>query len=159
MFIWSNKTNAVPPANPEGVNIPVIYGKGRDSYTQRSNQEQKLFDKEQRRKKYLLPKTILYPYDRFIKKEFIAFCKTHKYYDRLQVLKWFTGKNRKSKLSYETRRAHINRITKDATCILCDGMADAWHHVILVSKGGGNEDNNLVPVCKECHKKIHPWMK
>lgn len=28
------------------------------------------------------------------------------------------------------------------------------HHVIPVCKGGSNERNNLMAVCKDCHKKL-----
>ena len=30
------------------------------------------------------------------------------------------------------------------------------HHIKSLSKGGTNEYSNLVTICRECHKKIHP---
>ena len=29
------------------------------------------------------------------------------------------------------------------------------HHIVPVNRGGGNEDSNLMSVCKSCHNKIH----
>lgn len=35
-----------------------------------------------------------------------------------------------------------------------DGQLDI-HHIVPVSQGGGDEPNNLITLCRECHKKRH----
>lgn len=32
------------------------------------------------------------------------------------------------------------------------------HHVIQVQHGGGNHTANLVSLCRECHRRVHPWI-
>lgn len=45
-------------------------------------------------------------------------------------------------------------------CEICKGKGK-WvrsvetHHIIPVSEGGTNNDENLLAVCRECHDKIH----
>ena len=46
-------------------------------------------------------------------------------------------------------------------CINCkneEGPLD-HHHVVPISAGGTNRLTNIRIVCRECHSKIHPWMK
>lgn len=33
-----------------------------------------------------------------------------------------------------------------------------WHHVIHVEHGGSSAPANLVGICHECHRSIHPWL-
>lgn len=33
------------------------------------------------------------------------------------------------------------------------------HHIVPLSRGGTNRDENLVTLCDECHKRIHPHMR
>jgi putative transposon-encoded protein len=40
-------------------------------------------------------------------------------------------------------------------CKKCDGYGDNVHHIIPRSKGGSDEMNNLMTLCKKCHMKIH----
>lgn len=39
-----------------------------------------------------------------------------------------------------------------------DGQLEV-HHILPVSKGGGDEQQNLITLCKKCHKKRHKDMK
>lgn len=41
------------------------------------------------------------------------------------------------------------------TCYLCKGKAVHWHHIVLLSRGGHDSKDNLVPLCELCHKKVH----
>lgn len=51
------------------------------------------------------------------------------------------------------------RFYKDALpCYVCDGSPTIRHHVVPLSQGGRNKDNNIVPLCNSCHKQVHPWM-
>lgn len=50
------------------------------------------------------------------------------------------------------------------TCQHCgwksyDGRGLNVHHIVPRSRGGSDEPNNLVVLCKECHARIHPHMK
>jgi hypothetical protein len=33
-----------------------------------------------------------------------------------------------------------------------------WHHVIQVQHGGSNNPHNLVSLCNDCHRRVHPWL-
>jgi hypothetical protein len=33
-----------------------------------------------------------------------------------------------------------------------------WHHVIQVQHGGSNTPRNLVRLCHDCHRRVHPWL-
>lgn len=45
-------------------------------------------------------------------------------------------------------------------CLVCKvKKADCIHHIILLKHGGTNGKNNLLPICNNCHKKIHDWLK
>jgi hypothetical protein len=46
-------------------------------------------------------------------------------------------------------------------CWCCAGETErrSWHHVIQVQHGAANSRKAMVPVCDECHRAIHPWMK
>jgi 5-methylcytosine-specific restriction enzyme A len=60
---------------------------------------------------------------------------------------WDKIKNRKFWLDNKT------------TCYICTKRAKHRHHVIPLGKGGKTKRNNLVPLCKSCHCKVHPHMK
>lgn len=32
------------------------------------------------------------------------------------------------------------------------------HHIIQVQHGGSSTPRNMVAICHECHRKIHPWL-
>ena len=43
-------------------------------------------------------------------------------------------------------------------CRMCgksEGLADV-HHIIKRSQGGGDDMDNLILLCRECHNKQHP---
>ena len=48
---------------------------------------------------------------------------------------------------------------KDRCCFCCPAPASCWHHVIQLNHGGRNTRKNLVPICRECHRIIHPWLQ
>lgn len=43
-------------------------------------------------------------------------------------------------------------------CYVCGGWAHVRHHVIPLAQNGRNKQNNIVPLCSECHAKVHPWL-
>ena len=40
-------------------------------------------------------------------------------------------------------------------CQYCGGDTEHVHHLIPIAVGGDNRENNLIPLCLECHGKIH----
>ena len=49
-------------------------------------------------------------------------------------------------------------VIKGQSCYCCESQAQVRHHVTPLSKGGRNKDNNIVPLCRRCHEKVHPWL-
>ena len=47
---------------------------------------------------------------------------------------------------------------KGTTCINCSKNVQdniIFHHVIPLTIGGTNKDSNIVPLCEDCHNKLH----
>jgi hypothetical protein len=44
-------------------------------------------------------------------------------------------------------------------CFVCFQITTHRHHIIQIQNGGSNEPENIIPICHECHCKVHPWMK
>lgn len=62
-------------------------------------------------------------------------------------------------LSYHVRRIPSRLHLKPGEkCYVCDGLATLRHHVIQVKNGGRSKLNNMVPLCRNCHSKIHPHL-
>lgn len=40
-------------------------------------------------------------------------------------------------------------------CEACCGVADDSHHIVSRGAGGGDEDWNLMPLCRRCHREVH----
>ncbi|MGR3302878.1 MAG: HNH endonuclease signature motif containing protein [Candidatus Scalindua sp.] len=61
------------------------------------------------------------------------------------------------KLKYQTV-VHYSKIV--AICGLCqDVYAEQRHHIIQLQNGGYNGCKNLIALCDDCHRIIHPWME
>ncbi len=75
----------------------------------------------------------------------------------------------KSRYSPKKTRSQYNYLKKskfrkksmnvDRPCSVCQSKATEIHHVIQIQHGGRNDKRNLVPICNDCHCKIHPWME
>ncbi|MGL4759566.1 MAG: HNH endonuclease [Patescibacteria group bacterium] len=57
--------------------------------------------------------------------------------------------------AYETQRRHT--LLRDGKrCTICNSKSDLTvHHIVHRSKGGTNNNINLITVCQTCHRKIH----
>jgi HNH endonuclease len=45
-------------------------------------------------------------------------------------------------------------------CRLCRrAKAQLLHHIVQLQNGGHNHRLNLISLCHDCHKKIHPWLQ
>lgn len=65
-----------------------------------------------------------------------------------------------TKSYYTQRRRSIkSKLPFETLCFVCK-KEEAYcnHHIQLLINGGSNEDYNLIPICKSCHKKIHDWI-
>ena len=60
-------------------------------------------------------------------------------------------------MSQQTRNSRIIKtyISKYPTCEFCGKDAEEVHHIIPVVKGGTDKEENLMSLCKNCHKTIH----
>lgn len=63
----------------------------------------------------------------------------------------------------EIRRQHetgTNHYARRKECLGCkDTQRNLYlHHIIEVQNGGSNCVRNIVPLCFECHKFLHPWL-
>lgn len=59
---------------------------------------------------------------------------------------------------YNQRRNEKNKILNHTSCFVCGKPAYCMHHIVPLCRGGNNLYSNLIPVCKDCHKKIHPFI-
>ena len=82
------------------------------------------------------------------------------------LLKWANvQKPTKDVRSLAERRAAYYRGNPRGTtlvgqCWACSGWADVFnHHIVQLQNGGTNHHRNLVRICGECHRVIHPWLR
>ncbi len=47
---------------------------------------------------------------------------------------------------------------KHLSCFVCGDWATARHHIIQLQNGGEANRRNVVNLCHDCHRRIHPWM-
>lgn len=61
---------------------------------------------------------------------------------------------KKRKLSAEFRRARSEIKKRRIKCRVCnEEYATELHHIIAVENGGTDDIENLMPLCRECHKE------
>jgi 5-methylcytosine-specific restriction endonuclease McrA len=41
------------------------------------------------------------------------------------------------------------------TCVLCFGDGNHPHHIVPRSAGGEDVEENIVPLCTDCHRDVH----
>lgn len=44
---------------------------------------------------------------------------------------------------------------RDKWCVICGSQGHDVHHVVYRSRGGKDAENNLVLLCRDCHRAIH----
>ena len=63
-------------------------------------------------------------------------------------------------VGYFLRRKIFRGVKKtQCNCKVCGKKTTTKHHIILLKDGGLNEKINLMPICYDCHKKVHPWIR
>lgn len=60
----------------------------------------------------------------------------------------------------DVRRGSRRFPSATGSCWCCQvKRATLWHHIIQIQHGGRNKARNRVPLCRLCHRKIHPWIE
>ncbi|MCX5880337.1 MAG: HNH endonuclease signature motif containing protein [Deltaproteobacteria bacterium] len=59
----------------------------------------------------------------------------------------------KRELSTEFKKARREMIERKTKCHECEDYAADLHHIIAVEDGGTDDIENLMPLCKKCHKE------
>jgi hypothetical protein len=59
----------------------------------------------------------------------------------------------KREISMEFMKARREMIERRTKCHECEDYATELHHIIAVEDGGTDDIENLMPLCKECHKE------
>ena len=59
----------------------------------------------------------------------------------------------KRKISKEFKKARREMIERRTKCHECENYATELHHIVAVEDGGTDDIENLMPLCKECHKE------
>lgn len=67
----------------------------------------------------------------------------------------FDSVNRRKSFVFYRDNGGLPRISTKK-CYVCEfKVANHWHHIVPIRKGGDDTDRNLVPLCVGCHKKVH----
>jgi 5-methylcytosine-specific restriction endonuclease McrA len=84
---------------------------------------------------------------------------------RLELLKEFDKQHSRRSISKQeltSRRQdfkqskHFNYFKEN--CKVCLKFPVIRHHLIELQHGGLNVYSNIMPLCRECHATIHPWL-
>lgn len=59
----------------------------------------------------------------------------------------------KRKISEEFKKVRREMIERKTKCHECENYATELHHIIAFEDGGTDDIENLMPLCKECHKE------
>ncbi len=59
----------------------------------------------------------------------------------------------KREISTEFKKARSEMIERKTKCHECEDYATELHHITAVEDGGTDDIENLMPLCKKCHKE------
>lgn len=59
----------------------------------------------------------------------------------------------KREISAEFKKARREMIERKTKCHECEDYATDLHHIVAVEDGGKDDIENLMPLCKKCHKE------
>ena len=83
--------------------------------------------------------------------------KKHLRWEVLEDLKELSEIKLSIGIPYLKRRVKKHRSRRK--CFVCkDNKSYCQHHIILIKNGGYDNGINRIPICKECHEVIHPWL-
>lgn len=86
--------------------------------------------------------------------------------ERIELLKYYSKINLSNKIldfykdkMYEFRRGFSNK-SYNQPCNVCLKIeSSCLHHIIQIQHGGDNLKSNKLPICDDCHKEIHTFLK
>ena len=77
---------------------------------------------------------------------------------RIEKLKRFAEFKIPNHKPYRQRRKL--RFSVTGICSVCRVYeANCQHHIIMLCNGGSNKSYNRIPICNECHSRIHNWVR
>jgi hypothetical protein len=59
----------------------------------------------------------------------------------------------KREISAKFKKARRDMLERKTKCHECENYATELHHIMAVEDGGTDDIENLMPLCKECHKE------
>jgi len=59
----------------------------------------------------------------------------------------------KREISAKFKKAKRDMVERKTKCHECENYATELHHIVAVEDGGTDDIENLIPLCKECHKE------
>lgn len=59
----------------------------------------------------------------------------------------------KREISAKFKKARHDMMERKTKCHECENYATELHHIIAIEDGGTDDIENLMPLCKECHKE------
>lgn len=88
------------------------------------------------------------------------YCKEHKAQADRNYNKYTRDPEAKKKYGNQWQKIRARYVAEHPLCEQCleEGRlrtVDEVHHIIPVSRGGTNDEENLMSLCKSCHTKIH----
>ena len=58
----------------------------------------------------------------------------------------------------EIYRRHFNLLPGDyVPCLICHNQSVDLHHIVRKSRGGGDNVQNLAPLCRKHHNEVHQY--
>lgn len=89
-----------------------------------------------------------------------TYCEEHKNKVAKDYNTYVRSPDHAKKYGREWKRVRDRYVSKHPLCEMClkEGKitpVEEVHHILPVNRGGGNEESNLMSLCKSCHNKIH----
>lgn len=88
------------------------------------------------------------------------FCKKHETQEQRRYERYERNPKTKRRYGRTWKRIHDRYIHLHPLCEEClkekkATPAEQVHHILPLSEGGSNREDNLMALCKSCHSKIH----
>ena len=89
-----------------------------------------------------------------------TYCEEHKKTMREAYDKYSRLESYKKKYGHEWVKIRARYVSEHPLCEMClkEGRykpMEEVHHILPVSRGGTNDETNLMSLCRSCHNKVH----